>query len=385
MQLEKMKPLGVLVAEAREQLVTSIAELGGASGIEPEVLLVGDPETMVTGLAGMEQAGPGDLTFATAPAYLKKVLCTGAAAVIVPPDLASELHLPALVTPVPRLIFAILLGLCGRTPEPVSGQPFFVDQASVTLGSGVIIGPNAYIGRDVRVGAGTVIGAHVFLEDGVTIGTRCIIHPGAIIRWGVQIGHRCQIHSGAVIGDDGFGYTQLPQVEDGRLIHYKNVHMGGVVLGDDVEIGANTTIDRGLVSNTVVGQGSKIDNLVQVGHNVQVGRDCIVVSQVGIGGHSVLGDRVFLLGQAGVGPGVTIGDDVVLGGQAGLPRGTVPPGKRLWLGCPARLSEETYQTQALSASQLPRLRSFFQLFKKSTSFDELKSAFLAVDQEKRNK
>lgn len=384
MLLETGRSLCELAAVARMTMVETLAELG-VSGIEPSVTLEGDPETMVTGLSAVDQSGPGDLTFATAQVFLEKATQRGASAVIVPPDLFPHTKVPALVTTEPRLVFAVLLGRLGRVPVPVSGQAFFVDQASVSLGIGVILGPQAYVGRDVRVGDHTVIGPRAIVEDGVSIGANCIIHTGAILRSGVVVGDRCQIHSGAVIGDDGFGYSQLPHAESGRLIHYKNVHMGGVVLEDDVEIGTNTSIDRGLVSDTVIGCGSKIDNLVQVGHNVKIGSDCIVVSQVGMGGHSVIGDRAFILGQSGVGAGVIIGADVILGGQSGVTGGKIPSGRRLWLGCPARPSEETYKTQALSAIQLPRLRRFFQLFKKSNSFKELKAAFWAVDQEKGKK
>ena len=379
MFLKEPKSLGVLLADAQESLAVSLAELG-ASGVKVVLTLKGNPDTLIKALAAANKAGPGVLAFATSADYLAIATQAGAAAVIVPPELAEHVSLPALITSEPRLLFAVLLAVGGRIPAPVAGEAFFVDKASVTFGSGVVIGPYSYIGKNVQIGDNTVIGSQAYLDEGVVVGHNCIIHPRAVLRWGVRVGSRCQIHSGAIIGEDGFGYTQLPHPESGRLFQFKNAHLGGVLLEDDVEVGANTTIDRGLVSDTVVGRGSKIDNLVQIGHNVQMGQDCIVVSQVGIGGHSTIGDRAFLLGQVGIGPGVNIGADVVLGGQAGLPSGNVPAGRKLWLGTPARPSEDTYKTMALATTQLPKLRKFLNTLKAVSSFDELKNVFFATDQ-----
>ncbi len=367
---------------AAAHLAARLAELGVSPGPPPALELKGPSETAVTALAAVDEAGPGALTFAVAPGYLRTAAEAGAAAAIVTPDLAGgDPPLPVLVCAEPRLIFAVLLALLGRRPAAESGQAVFADRDSVTLGPGAVIGEGAYIGRGVRLGARTVIGPQAFVGDGVVIGDDGLIHPRAVLRWGVRVGDRCQIHSGAVIGDDGFGYTQLPHPAAGRLIHFKNEHLGGVIIEDDVEIGANSTIDRGLVSDTVIGRGTKIDNLVQIGHNCRVGRDCIVVSQVGVAGHTVVGDRVFLLGQAGLGPGVTVGQDAILSAQSGLGSGSLPPGRRVWIGTPARPMEETYRTAALSASQLPKVRRFFQILKKSVSFEDLKAAFFASDQD----
>jgi UDP-3-O-[3-hydroxymyristoyl] glucosamine N-acyltransferase len=254
-----------------------------------------------------------------------------------------------------------------------------VDRDTVSLGPGVVLGPGAHIGSGVRLGAGTVVGSRAFIEDGVVVGEDGLIHPLAVLRWGVRVGDRCQIHSGAVIGEDGFGYSQLP-APGGRLIHFKNEHLGGVVLEDDVEIGAQTTVDRGLVADTVIGRGTKIDNMVQIGHNVRLGRDCVVVAQVGLGGHAVVGDRVFLLGQVGVGPGVVIGDDAVLTAQTGVGSGRVPAGRRIWSGSPLKPHEEQYQNLALINTQLPKVRKFFQALKKSATLEELKSLFFSPEE-----
>ena len=375
--LNNPRPLTELAAEAGAALDRRLAVLG-APGRAPAVTLSGDGGTLVTALSAAEDSGPGCLTFAVAESYLKRAEEASAAAVIVTPALAtSALKLPALVTAEPRLLFSVCLALAGAAvkPGPPAGEAFFADRATVSLGPGVVLGPGAYIGRGVRLGAGTVVGPRAFLDDGVAVGEDCLIHPLAVLRWGVRVGDRCQIHSGAVIGGDGFGYNQLPG-PDGRLIHFKNEHLGGVVLEDDVEIGAQTTVDRGLVADTVIGRGTKIDNLAQIAHNVRLGRDCVVVAQVGLSGHSVIGDRVFLLGQAGVAPGAVIGDDAVLTAQSGV-SGRVPAGRRLWSGSPAKPHEEYYQTMALSGTQLPRVRKFFQALKKSATLEELKDLFFS--------
>jgi len=370
--------LAELSAEALAALGRQLAALG-APGQVPAVTLAGDGGVLVTALSAAEESGPGCLTFAVAEPYLKRAEEAGAAAVIIPPALASApLKLPALVTAEPRLLFSVCLALAGAEvkPGPAAGEAFFVDRASVSLGPGVVLGPGAHIGRGVRLGARTAVGPRAFLDDGVIVGEDCLIHPLAILRWGVRVGDRCQIHSGAVIGDDGFGYNQLP-TPDGRLIHFKNEHLGGVVLEDDVEIGAQAAVDRGLVSDTVIGRGTKIDNLVQIGHNVRLGRDCLVVAQAGLGGHTVLGDRVFLLGQVGLGPGVTIGADALLTARSAVGSGRVPAGRRAWSGAPVKPHEEHYQTLALLSTQLPRVRKFFQALKKSSTLEELKSLFFS--------
>lgn len=382
LKLKQAVRLGQLAEEAADVLKKGLAAQGFDPAEAPTLTLKGPTDTLVTGLSSADEAGPGFLVFAVAPKYLERALAAGAAAVIVTPALADAAgDRPHLICAEPRLVFSIILGAFASNwrPEPGPGEAVFADRASLNLGPGVILGAGAYIGRDVEIGPNTVVGPQVCLEDGVRIGRDCRIHARAVLRWGVRVGDRCQIHSGAVIGDDGFGYTQLPLPVAGRLVHYKNEHLGGVLIEDDVEIGANSTIDRGLVADTVIGRGSKIDNLVQIGHNCRIGRDCVVVSQVGIGGHTVVGDRAFLLGQVGIGPGVIIGPDAVLTGQAGVGSGQIPGGRRLWTGTPARPADEANKTMALSASQLPRLRKFFQIFKKSTTFNDLKAAFFASE------
>ena len=229
-----------------------------------------------------------------------------------------------------------------------------------------------YIGARVKIGHGCRIYPHVFIDDDVTIGDGCVVYPQAVLFRRTVIGRKVIIHGGAVIGDDGFGYDQVQDPDRGRLLHMKDEHMGGVVVGDYVEIGSQVCIDRGLVENTVIGPGTKIDNQVQIAHNCKIGRDSIIVAQVGLAGHAEIGNRVFLLGQAGIGPGASVGDDAIITAKAGV-GSKIPAGPALWSGAPARKSEEEYKQMALARRELPRVRSFFQAFKKAGSFEELKT------------
>ncbi|MDR1871528.1 MAG: UDP-3-O-(3-hydroxymyristoyl)glucosamine N-acyltransferase [Deltaproteobacteria bacterium] len=370
--------LGELGQRAKERLAADFAILGG--GEAPEIETIG-PNTRIAFLSSAEEAGPMALCFATSPDYLAKAQEGRAAAVAVNASLKDKLgDLPALIAPDPRLLFAAILSLARETyiPPLPPGEPYFVDRASCQIGPGVILGPRAYIGARVIIGEKAIIGPDVFLEDDVVVGAETILHPKVIIRWGCQIGQRCQIHAGAVIGEDGFGYTQVPSPQTGRLIHYKNPHLGKVILGDDVEIGALTAIDRGLVADTVIGRGVKMDNLVQIGHNCQIGQDVIVVAQVGCAGHSNVGDRAFLLGQCGLTHGAVVGQDAIITGQSGV-TGRVPAGREAWSGTPCRPMSQELRSQAMVNRDLPRWRRFWAEFRKSPTFEALKKALASGD------
>jgi UDP-3-O-[3-hydroxymyristoyl] glucosamine N-acyltransferase len=195
----------------------------------------------------------------------------------------------------------------------------------------------------VTVGAGTSLGVGVYLGEGVRVGANCVLHPRVTAYPGAQIGDRVILHSGVVVGSDGFGYV----LAEGR--HVKFPQLGKIIIEDDVEIGANTTLDRGSLGSTVIGQGTKIDNLVQIAHNVKIGRHCIIVSQTGISGSSEVGDYVVMAGQVGVGDHARIEDRVVVGGQAGvLPGKIVRSGSIVW-GTPCRPMSEFKKTIARMA------------------------------------
>ncbi|MDR2455623.1 MAG: UDP-3-O-(3-hydroxymyristoyl)glucosamine N-acyltransferase [Deltaproteobacteria bacterium] len=399
-------PLSAFLTAALNRLSETLTSLSGqpvSASAEP-LEVIGDPDVLVSSLAAAAEAEPGALCFAVGNKYLEMARAKGAAAIIVPPDLAAQEKGapekdaqekgapekdqakkpgPTLVVfREPRLLFAVVLGLAGDSfiPSFGEGQPYFKDKNSVSIGQGVTFGPFSYVGAGVTLGKNVVVGPRVFIEDSVAVGDDTILHPGAVLRWGVKIGRGCQIHSGAVIGEDGFGYNQVPLPPLGRLIHFKNPHLGSVVIEDDVEVGALAAIDRGLVGDTVIGRGTKIDNLVQIGHNCQVGRDCVIVAQVGLGGHSVIGDRAFLLGQVGLTHGSVIGEDAILAGQAGVLK-RVPAGRGVWTGTPAQPQATEYRSQLLVRNDLPKWRRFFGLFKKGKSYGEIQEVMLAEEKE----
>jgi UDP-3-O-[3-hydroxymyristoyl] glucosamine N-acyltransferase len=348
----------------------------------------GDLDIPISSLGATNEAAPGTLTFAVEAKFLREAIEHEASAIITNPNLLKTPPDPSvnlILTQEPRLLFAAILGFTEKKLRPAwqAGEPvFFKDQASVTIADNVTIGPFTYIGANVTIGAGTKIGAQVFIEDDCVIGEDSVIHPGAILRWRVTLGDRVQIHSGAIIGEDGFGYTQVPTPACGRLIHFKNSHLGGVIIENDVEIGAGTTIDRGLVADTVIHKGSKLDNLAQIGHNVEIGKDCVIVSQVGAAGHAKIGDRAFILGQAGLSHGVEVGADAIITGQSGV-TGNIPPGRKSWSNCPAMPHAEDLKLQAMQRLYLPKWRHFLDLFKKCVTFTELRDLFFAPPAEEK--
>ncbi|HTZ18683.1 MAG TPA: UDP-3-O-(3-hydroxymyristoyl)glucosamine N-acyltransferase [Dissulfurispiraceae bacterium] len=308
--------------------------------------LIGDGEIDISGVAGLSEARQGDITFAAEKKHLAHAKESPASAVIVK-DAAAELDKPQVIVSNPQLAFARLLGHFYVKPHPFEGiseRAFVASSASVR--ENVTIYPYAYIAAGAVIGKDCLIYPGVFIGEKSVIGDGCIIYPHVTVREGITVGHRVIIHSGAVIGDDGFGY-----VFDGQS-HNKIPQVGGVLIEDDVEIGANTTIDRATTGMTVIGRGTKIDNLVQIGHNVKVGKGCILVSQVGIAGSSVLGDGVILGGQAGIADHVTIESGTMLAARGAF-MGIVKRG--VYAGTPAIPIKDWMKSTALFA-QLPEMR-----------------------------
>ena len=319
MLLSPPRMLSELAQTAQETFAFRLGRLGSPQ-LAPELKVLGDASTLVTAICPAEAIEPGCLTFATDQKYLDQVEASEAGAVIVPPNLASTVK-PSIQTPEPRVVFSILLELTMELSRPVQGDPggaTFKDRSRVEIGKNSVIGPLCYIGQDVRIGEDCLIHPHAYIDDGVCLGDGCIIYPQVTLLRHTKLGNRVIIHPGAVIGDEGFNYNQMVDLDHNRLLHIKNAHAGGVDIGDDVEIGAGVCIDRGLAVDTVIGSGTKIDNLVHLAHNVQVGRDCIILAQVGVAGSSRFGDRVFILGQAGISNGVTVGDDAILMAKSGI-------------------------------------------------------------------
>jgi UDP-3-O-[3-hydroxymyristoyl] glucosamine N-acyltransferase len=276
-----------------------------------DATLDGDATRTVTGVAPLDAAGASDVSFLVDPRY-EAAARTSRAGAFVAPIGTRGLPAPVLECRAPRRAMIELLTLFFPPPAPPAG----VDPAAV-VAEGAVIDPSASIGPLAVVDAGARIAARVqvralaYVGRDVEIGEDSVIHPHVVLREGVRLGRRVIVHAGAVLGADGFGY-----VSDGG-IHRKIPQVGGVLVEDDVEIGANTTIDRAMLGTTVVRRGAKIDNLVQIAHNVEIGPDCILAAQVGIAGSSRLGHHVVLGGQVGVSDHVTIGNNVMVTAQSG--------------------------------------------------------------------
>ena len=315
-----------------------------ARHLEGEV--VGDATLVLKGFAPADRAQAGDLTFAENENYFLRAEQSAAAAVIVDGPFKSERKVLIRV-PNARLAFAKTLPLFFPAPVfPAGIHPTAVVAATARIDSTAFVGPYCVIGEKVWVGAKSVLQGTNHVGADTRIGEACIIFPTVTIYPGTEIGNRVRIHSGTVIGSDGFGYV----LDHGS--HLKVPQIGNVVIRDDVEIGANVTIDRGALGPTIVGRGSKIDNLVQVGHNVVIGDHCLVVSQVGIAGSTRLGNYVILAGQAGLAGHLKIGNRVSVAAQSGVMT-NIPDGEK-WLGSPAQPDRQA-KRQMIAIQKLPDL------------------------------
>src|SRR6266536_2092990 len=279
-----------------------------------------DPE--ITGAAGLDDARPGDVTFLANPHYTHQVNTTTAEAIYPSADARIDKEIPVLRARNPYLAYTRALRLFHPEPHfaPAIHESAVIDP-SATVAENVWIGPHAAIGPASQIDEGVRIYANVTIYEGVIIGRDSIIHSGAVIRERSQIGKRVVIHNNVVVGCDGFGYAK-----DEQNSWLKIPQTGRVVIEDDVEIGAGTTIDRASVGESRIGRGTKIDNLVQIGHSCTVGEDTLLCVQVGLAGSSHIGSRVILAGQAGVAGHNTIGDDVVLTAKSATSH-DVPAGK----------------------------------------------------------
>jgi UDP-3-O-[3-hydroxymyristoyl] glucosamine N-acyltransferase len=315
-----------------------------------ECRLEGDPSIQIGRVAGIEQAGPGDLTFLANPKYQPFLQTTQASAVLVTADVdRTGCKTAWLVCDHPYLKFAQALGLLASTARPASGvDPSSVVAADAELGDDVSVGALAVVGPGARIGARTIVYPGAIIGPGARIGSDCVVHARVSIRERVELGHRVVVQDGAVIGSDGFGFVKQP---DGT--HVKIPQHAAVVIEDDVEIGANTTIDRPAVGETRIRAGSKIDNLVQIAHGVSVGQRVLFAAQVGIAGSTVIEDDVTLAGQVGVAGHLRVGRGVVATAQTGIPN-SVEPGT--WVsGYPAIPNRDWLKASAVFRN-LPALK-----------------------------
>lgn len=300
--------------------------------------LAGD-DREVSGVARLEDAGPDQLAFLSNPKYAHLLASTGAGALIVPPSAAEGLRVPALVTDNPYLavariaqLFAVPQGrFAGVSPQAYVHESAHVDE-------GVDIAPFVYVGEGARIGAGSRLFPGVYIGEEATVGRGTTLMPNVSVMAGCSVGSGCTLHPGVVVGSDGFGYAQSPEG------HVKVPQTGPAIVEDGVEVGANTCIDRGSFGTTRVGMGAKIDNLVQLAHNVTVGPFSIVVAQAGIAGSTSLGQGVVLAGQVGVNGHVHIGDGAQVAAQSGV-RVDIEPGGKV-MGSPAVDAQDHFRVQA---------------------------------------
>ncbi len=314
--------------------------------------LVG-PDVEVSGVKGYHEAGIGDLSFVFSPSVLKSP--TGASVLVVPEAVGPVEGKSCILVddPMEAAIKIASLFFKEEFGEGISAKA--VVYPTARIGKGVVVREFAVVERDAVLEDNVVVMPFAFVGAGSVIGEGTVLFPGVVIYPGTRVGKRCRIHSGAVIGADGFGYVE----RDGKRVKIPQV--GRVVIGDDVEIGANTCIDRATFGETVVGEGTKIDNLVQIGHNCRIGRHCAFAGQVGISGSVVVGDRVLMGGQAGIADHAVIGSDVKVAAKAGV-FGRVADGEVI-VGAPAMSAAKWKRIQGI-ISRLPEIYSLFRKLKR---------------------
>jgi UDP-3-O-[3-hydroxymyristoyl] glucosamine N-acyltransferase len=276
--------------------------------------VAGDGSVRIARITTIDEAGGDALTFATSEAYLTAALASAAAAILVDASLAGgEASKPLLVVENARHALARLLAeLKPSRPRGPFRHPSAAVEPDATLADDVYVGAHAYVGKRAAIGRGSVVGAGAYVGDEVSIGESVWIHPHASVMSGTRVGHRVVLHAGCVIGSDGFGWAFV----NGAMERIPQV--GNVVLEDDVEIGANTCVDRAQTGSTRIGAGTKIDNLVQIGHNCRIGKHCVIAALTGLAGSTVLGDGVKVAGQVGFKGHMTVGSGVTIAGQSGV-------------------------------------------------------------------
>ena len=342
----------------------SIREIAQALGARHE----GDGALTVTGAAEPARAGPDNIAMAMEPKYAEALAAGGARAAVLwaGADWQAMGLEAAIFVDRPRFAMAGVTRMFSPDLQIADGiHPSAVIDPSADIAAGAAIGPFCWVGPDAVLGAHARLVSHVSIGAGARIGPDALIHSGARIGARVTIGARFIAQPGAVIGGDGFSFVtpeegaveqvrktlgQRGAARQGKYVRIDS--LGAVRIGDDVEVGANVAIDRGTLSDTVIGNGTKIDNLVQIGHNVRIGEDCLLCGQTGIAGSTVIGDRVVFAGQVGVGDHLEIGDDVIAGGGSGI-LSSVPSG-RVLLGYPAMKMDQSIESYK-AIRRLPRL------------------------------
>ncbi len=326
--------------------VTDIAKLVSGDA-------VGDGNAFISGFAGIKEAQEGDLTFLVNPKNEALLTQTKSLVVIVPRQMSCPGKTVIRVDNPSYAFTQVVKFLLKDAPDykPQGLHPTAIISDQARLGKNVGLGPYVVVEPGAVIGDNTFIYAGCYVGHGVTIGADCLLYPNVSVRERVVIGSRVIVHNGTVIGSDGYGYVTV----DGK--HVKIPQVGTVVIEDDVEIGANVTIDRARFDKTVIGEGTKIDNLVQIAHNVVIGKHCLIVSQVGISGSSKLGNYVILAGQAGVAGHLEIGDGAVVAAKSGISK-SIKAGEQIF-GYPGQPMREAFKTNA----HIQRLDHYVQMIK----------------------
>ena len=327
--------------------------------------IVGPPETLVSGISSLEGAEPGDLSYCTSDRYLKAALESQAGAFVVGRPI-PEMNRPQMVVPDPAYAFACIAQRFFTEPyRPRGIAKEVICGADVQIGPDPSIWPNVTLGDRVKIGARVTLYPGVFIGSDSMVGDDSLVYPNVVVREGCAIGSRVIIHSGTVIGSDGFGYVQ----HEGR--HVKIPQLGGVIVEDDVELGANVAVDRATFGQTVVKRGTKVDNLVQIAHNVTLGEHTILVAQVGIAGSTSIGHHVMIGGQAGLADHIRVGDSVMIAARSGVNR-NVESGEVVG-GAPVMPYEVFLKSHALIA-RLPEFRQQLREIKERVQVLENKQA-----------
>ena len=314
-----------------------------------DLLLSGDPDRPVSGMATLAGAGKSDISFLSNKKYASQLTATQAAAVILHPDVVADCPVDTLATEHPYVTFARVTAVFDRTPAAVPGiHPAAVVSADATVAADASIGANAVVEAGAEIGAGVVVGANAYIGYGSRLGAGTRINPGVVIYHDVQLGERCQVHSQTVLGADGFGFAPGP--EGWEKIH----QLGGVRIGNDVEIGACTTIDRGALDNTVIEDGAIIDNLVQIAHNCHIGKNTAIAGCTGLAGSTIIGADCTLAGGVGVVGHVEICDGVHVTGMTMVTRSITEPGSYS-SGTPMSATKD-WRKSAVRFSQLERIQ-----------------------------
>ena len=320
-------------------IAADIAKLLGAE-------VVGDSSLVLKGFAPADRAQPGDLTFAENESYFARAEQSAASAILVDGPYASS-GKTLIRVPSARIAFAKVLPLFFPEPAFAAGiHPTAIVPASVQADPTAHIGPYCVLGEGVRIGPRAVLQGGDHVGANCQIGEEANLFPSVTLYPNTEVGKRVRIHSGTVVGSDGFGYV----LDEG--IHRKVPQIGNVIIGDDVELGANVTVDRGALGPTIIGKGTKIDNLVQIAHNVTIGEHCIIVSQAGIAGSTKLGSYVVLGGQVGLAGHLKIGNRVSVAAQSGV-MNNIPDGEK-WIWTPAQPDRQA-KRQMIALQQLPEL------------------------------